>query len=394
MISHTHSGRLAVLVVTPYSPAYKHGHAADDIAASFFAELGRLVDLTVVAPSPSAPSESVDVDLTYELIHLSTPRYSLLRLLGLYPAAARKDWSRANTREVRAILRSRAFTNIHVEYMQPLEVLRDIPDGLRVSFTLHDIGTVVSRERVRHARGLLRKFYFSLDRLRIARLEKRRVKTADRVFALSESGREWVNRHGGRGEIFHLGRAAEGPQWQGSNPGAEFVFAGALWRGANQLTLEWLINEVVPRIPTSRVPIRIRVVGAGAPKWLIDLCRSSSAIVYVGEVDSFEEEYSKSLAVLAPTVVSAGILLKAQKALQCGAPLLVNSLAAGPLELSPGSCIVADDEEDLALAMVKLSEDSELANRVARSGQMEWLRGASWEDSASAFVHKISQPGG
>lgn len=394
MISRTGSGRLTLLLVTPYSPAHRHGHAADDIAASFLAELGRQVDLTVVAPSPPASVELLDVDLTYELIHLATPRYSPLRLLGLYPAAARKDWSRYDTREVRAILRSRAFSNLHVEYMQPLEVLQGVPDGLRVSFTLHDIGTVVSRERVRHARGLLRKLYFSLDRLRIARLEKRCVRAADRVFALSEGGREWVDRHGGHGAVFHLGRAADGPQWQGWNPGAEFIFAGALWREANQLTLQWLINEVAPRIPMSKVPIRIRVVGAGAPTWLVDLCRSSSAVTYVGEVDSFEAEYSKSLAVLAPTVVSAGILLKAQKALQCGAPLLVNSLAAEPLELSAGSCIIADNAEEFALAMVKLAEDRDLANEVARSGQVEWLRGASWEDSASAFVQKISQPGG
>ncbi|THE08429.1 glycosyltransferase [Microbacterium oleivorans] len=383
-----------VLLVTPYSPAYRHGHAADDIAANFYTALGRLVDLTVAAPVPDGRTAAPTQDPTYKLVRLSPPRFSARRLLGLYPAAARKDWSRDNTREVKALMRSQTFTNVHVEYMQPLEVLSDVPKSVSTSLTLHDIGTVVSKERAGLARGALRTTYFTLDHWRIARLESRSVKVVDRAFALSNSGCDWLRSRGARGAVLELGRSISQSRWTSRGAGGgHFVFAGALWREANQLTLQWLLNEVLPRIPRSAAPIGLRVIGSGAPDWLIDLCKSTPAVDYVGEVDSFEEEYVASLGVLAPTVVSAGILLKAQKALECGAPLLLNTLAAEPLQLDQDACIVADTPEEFARAMIRVAEDDAFASRVAKAGHTQWVRGASWDDSARAFATEITRSG-
>lgn len=380
-----------VLLATPYSPAYSHGHAADDIGPFLYQEVGRLVDLTVAAPLPTRRTKPRTVATTYDLVHLSAPTYTKLRLMGTYPAAARKDWSTTNTREFVRLMRSHAFAHVHVEYLQPIEVLASVLPGATTSLTLHDIGTIVSRERAGLARGA-RRAYFWIDHLRIARHESRAIQAVDHAFALSSRDRDWITAGGGHGELLNLGRSSGPRRWK--RPTArkgEFVFAGALWREANQATLRWLISEVAPRLKDSPTPIKIRVVGAEAPGWLIDLCRATPLIDYRGEVDSFEDEYVTATAVLAPTVVSAGILLKAQKALQCGAPLIMNKLAAEPLDLADNACVVADTADDFADAMIRLANDVDLAASIGAAGRVEWLAGSTWADTAATFVERLTR---
>lgn len=378
-----------MLLVTPYSPAFIHGHAADDIGRHFYEELGKLVDLTVAAPLPANGKIETSKNPSYRLVHLSTPRYSAMRLIGLYPAAARKDWSRRNTRELHKLARGGNFDHVHVEYMQPLEVLPRLARSMSTSLTLHDVGAIISRERVELAAGL-RKAYFWVDHLRVSHNESRSVTRATHAFALSETGRRWIDEAGGHGAVLKLGRSLSSHQWSsGQARTGEFVFAGALWREANQATLRWLIGEVIPRLTESRPPIRIRVVGARAPQSLIDLCNGTPGVDFIGEVDSFEAEYMSAAGVLAPTVVSAGVLLKAQKAMECGAPLVVNTLSAEPLGLTDEACLIADSAADFANAMIRLATDPSLAARIGRAGQQQWLTGQTWTESAAEFTRNI-----
>lgn len=387
---------LKVLVVTPYSPDEIHGHAADDMGANFYAALAQLCDLHVYAPggsvvpptAPKAPTRVGTQGGAYTL-HRGTPvRPGGGRHLGVYPAAARKDWGRANTAEAGVLAQVIAPDYVHVEYLQPLEGGLRLPDSSPWTTTMHDVTSVVTLQRARRAPAW-EKPYRLLEYLRVRRLERRAMSAARIVFTLSDRDSAWVRNRVDHAVTLRPGAVGGGPLW--APPGGTtpvFVFAGAMWREANAAVAHLIVTEVMPIVWRTLPTAQIRIVGVRPPRKILDL--ATSRVVVVGEVDSLEREYLRAHAVLSPTLVDAGVLLKAQRALACGAPLVLNASAAAPLDLLDSvHALVRETPAELAGALIEMWTSPSRAQEIGGRGREVHARRPDWDETARAFIQAL-----
>ncbi|MDI3213090.1 glycosyltransferase family 4 protein [Arthrobacter sp. AL12] len=362
--------RRRLLILTPYSPKTLHGHAADDLGKHLVETLSEEFDLHVYAPDQVESSSSTVAGglITYHAG--SAPRPSFSRHLGVFPAGLRKDWSRDNTREAMAVLDRVGPDLVHVEYLQPVEALRR-QTSLPWSLTLHDITSRVFAQRAARSKGVERPYRW-IEHLRALHLEKAVVRKANRIFTLSSRDASWVRSKSPDRSVTHVKigiEISEEPWSAGDCDSSVFVFAGAMWRDSNSAVAVYLAHEVMPLVWKTLPKAVLRIVGARPSPVVVELGQDPR-IQIVGLVPSIESEYLGAVAVLAPTLVDAGVLLKALRALACGSPLILNSAAADPLEVTDDvHCYIRDTPESFAEKMIQISRDPQMAEELAASGR-------------------------
>jgi glycosyltransferase involved in cell wall biosynthesis len=386
------SSREILLIITPYSPSRVHGHAADDLGRQLVASMAQSHEVHVYAPGQEPSETPIGAGAQIIFHGASAPRTSLWRHFGLYPAALRKDWSRLNTKEVRQLISQLRPQRVHVEYIQPVEsVLGSM--GVPWTVTLHDVTTRVFRQRAGRAHGLERPYRW-LEFLRVAVLEKKVVRKAKRVFTLSARDSAWVAQFVPRNAVSHLKIGIErAPKlWSARDCGhTTFVFAGAMWREANIAAASFLVHEVMPIVWESLPSAVLRIVGS-RPSPAVVALGNDHRIQIVGEVPSIEEEYIQATGVLSPSLVDAGVLLKALRALACGAPLIVNDAAAVPLEVTDGvECFVRNSPREFASQIITISEDPRTAEDIAAAGPGFVQKNFSWKRFAEDMATGIDE---
>ncbi|MRH29152.1 glycosyltransferase [Microbacterium sp. SYP-A9085] len=383
--------RPRVLLVTPFSPRFLYGHGSDDIGRFLYQALGFVCDLTVYAPRPSDRCPVTETsNLSYDLVETPAGKQSVTRFLGTYPAAARKDWAAIHTARVHDLQQRLRPDHIHIEYLQPVEV------GLTQSaapwsITFHDIGTIVSHESISGAAGPT-KIHRAVESARIRRLEARTIQKANGIFVLSERDRQWIRERGGQPTVLRLGIQPASIRWIPPTGDANLtlLFAGAMWRDANERSAIWLMTQVLPRIHAEIPDARLRIVGERPTPRLMEFARASNRVDVVGHVDNLDAEYAGAGLILAPTMVSAGILLKVQRALACGAPMVINSAAAQPLGLTNGvNALIANDPQGFAEAATAALKSSRLRRLLGSNAHHYATEYGSWEHTARQFVRLI-----
>lgn len=387
---HNCGNRERLLLVTPYSPLRVHGHAADDLGQKLVEVLSARFHVEVYAPGQSEGEtrERSESGITY--LPASAPSGSPLRHLGIYPAGLRKDWSRRNSREVRRLIKVRRPDYIHVEYLQCAEAMLT-RSSMPWSMTLHDITSKVFQQRAKAARGVER-YYRWVEYLRVNALERRTARAARHIFTMSARDADWVHKKVPTQLVSHLRIGIDSPanSWNPKVEGNEaFVFAGAMWRESNIAVAEWLVNEVMPLVWEKSPSATLRIVGARPAPRVLALA-TDSRIQVLGRVERIEDEYLQAAAVLAPTLVEAGVLLKALRGLACGVPLILNSAAANPLEVQDGvNCYVKDTPRLIADQMLAIIADPEAARSVATQGAAFVRENFSWINYGNIMLRGI-----
>lgn len=102
----------------------------------------------------------------------------------------------------------------------------------------------------------------------------------------------------------------------------DVLFYGAMGRKENYLSAVWFIEKVMPLLKDDG--IRFVVLGSNPPQVLKEL--ESDNICVTGFVKNIRPYFEKSLCLVAPLVLGAGIKVKILEALSSGLPVLTNSV--------------------------------------------------------------------
>ena len=102
----------------------------------------------------------------------------------------------------------------------------------------------------------------------------------------------------------------------------DILFFGAMARMENSLSALWFIDNVLPLL--SDIDIRFVVLGSNPTE---ELKNEESARVHItGFVDTVEPYFEKSMCLVAPLVLGAGIKVKVLEAMSSGLPVLTNDI--------------------------------------------------------------------
>lgn len=390
---------MRALLLTPFSPAGLHHHAANDLAQGLAEALGEEVDLHVFAPlAPPTEHPTADRDSapnrSFHLHSGSAVPYSPVDRFSTYPFAYRCAWGRSSTVEALQLVHSLRPSVVHGEYVQTSEALLELR-GTPWSVTLHDLPSLVGRQEVAAARGP-RRLVQRLELVKVGLLERRLLASADGVVTLSERDSSLVSGRARRVRVARPGVDRPRTMWREARrdtaPDPVLVFGGAMWRRANQLTASYLSEEVFPRVRAVVPQARLRIVGADPNPTVQQLGRRSGVEV-TGHVADFDDEFLNAAVVLAPSMLDAGVLLKALRALAMGCPVVLNSKSAASIEgLKHGvHALIADDPDSMAAAITELLTDASLGARLGMAGSEFVLQGYTWSGYAGAYAEMMRE---
>jgi polysaccharide biosynthesis protein PslH len=116
-----------------------------------------------------------------------------------------------------------------------------------------------------------------------------------------------------------------------SEPGSRLMMVGDFTYPPNRTGLDFMVDEVLPRVWQVEPGARLTVVGRGLEVWSPPDPRVESA----GFVDDLAPCYARARCVVVPLTEGAGTPLKFVEALAYGVPIVATPLAARGLQVKP-----------------------------------------------------------
>ena len=156
------------------------------------------------------------------------------------------------------------------------------------------------------------------------------------------------------------------------------LFVGNFQHTPNTDAVEWLIEEVLPKITSRKEdPIQLQIVGQGLPE-AIRARLNDKNTQYIGWQESLQELYSEARMVVVPLRYGAGKKGKLGEAILSNCAVISTSVGVEGYSIeSERDFLLADTAEDFAQAIMRLWNDPELALEIAISAKNKILEDLS-----------------
>lgn len=146
------------------------------------------------------------------------------------------------------------------------------------------------------------------------------------------------------------------------------LFIGGYAHHPNVDAVLWFCNDVLPLIIKEIPNIIIRIVGSNPPPSLYDLASENVRVMgYVHDVDAL---FNSSKVFVAPLRYGAGVKGKIGQAVEYGLPVVSTTIGIEGMYMKDGrDCLVADDAETFAQAVVDLYNDKAKWENISANSQ-------------------------
>ena len=140
------------------------------------------------------------------------------------------------------------------------------------------------------------------------------------------------------------------------------VFSGAMDSRSNIDGVEFLIDEIWPRIAAARPGARAVIVGRNPPPGLVARAKEfGAAFRFTGFVDDVRPEIEAATVSAIPLRVGSGTRIKAFEAMALGRPVVSTSLGIEGLDITPSEhFLLANTAEEFARQTLRLFDDPAL----------------------------------
>ena len=167
---------------------------------------------------------------------------------------------------------------------------------------------------------------------------------------------------------------------------AGVVFVGGFAHRPNIDAVMFLVKDIWPivrqRLPNSE----LRVIGSNMTPEVKALDNPATGVKIVGFVESLDEALDAARLSVAPLRFGAGIKGKVVSSLLHGLPCVLSKVASEGMGLVDGEQVLeGETAEEIATAIVRLHEDSQLWQRIADAGFLAAATEYSVESVATKF---------
>lgn len=231
----------------------------------------------------------------------------------------------------------------------------------------------LEREAVAHRR------YLALDKravdrflIRSARKAERRIATTwDAVSVCSDDDMRVLADAQAHARVHTVPNVVERPVLAHVAAKERFtvLFVGNLSFGPNSHGLQLFIDRAWPLVRRAIPNIRMQVVGLN-PNAALRARIEGAGIELCADVPSVEPYYEQADVVIAPIMFGGGTRVKILEAMAFGRPVVSTSVGAEGLHCESGThLLIADDMNEFAAAIVRLSSDAEGRLQLANNGR-------------------------
>lgn len=314
--------------------------------------LSRICDLTVIS--------SISLPFRYKLFPSQSPydfkdRKFLQKIndtLPQEPIPGLATKHHVTVRAIKSYLESENFDAVLTPYFNRKWMVEHLnPNIVRIIDT-HDCQSQRTRSFARH--GMLPTFNLTPE------AEGKLLDCYDLVIAMSDEDHEEFSKITLRPIVTAPFRLPLNPIYSHDPKSNELLFIAAN-SPVNNLTLEYLLRDILPLVPRRVV---LHVVGNVA---VPDIYPSNVDIEIHRDVDDISPIYRRVALSLNPTYAGGGVKTKTLEAISFGVPVLNSDEAArGMRHLIPDE-LIANDKEVFAWRIENLLRDHELRNSLSKA---------------------------
>ncbi len=174
------------------------------------------------------------------------------------------------------------------------------------------------------------------------------------------------------------------------------LFQGSLHYGPNIDGVDWLIEEVAPRLWAQLPDVQIRLVGTTSRT--VEARNRPPSVIVAGRVPEMEPELVRADIAVVPLRIGSGTRLKILESFAHRIPVVSTTIGADGLDVEDGvHLLLADRPEDFAHACRRLIEDRALARRLVDAAERRFLERYEWsivKDRIQKLVRDVAGSSG
>lgn len=167
-----------------------------------------------------------------------------------------------------------------------------------------------------------------------------------------------------------VGMDVNGDTCQAFQAGTDFVFVGSGNHFPNQDALTWLADSVLPLIRQQEQSVKIYVVGRWSQKQSDALAKANPEIEFVGFVPDLTAFLNGKISIV-PLRIGSGMRIKILDSIKANSPFVSTSKGSEGLPFRHNQeCLIADDANAFAQAMLSIKQDNELQQSLSTGARV------------------------
>jgi glycosyltransferase involved in cell wall biosynthesis len=175
------------------------------------------------------------------------------------------------------------------------------------------------------------------------------------------------------------------PILQGKREESRLVFTGVMRYAPNITAAQFLAHRILPRVRARDPDAQLALVGRD-PVPAVRALGELDGVTVSGEVPELRPWITSSRVYVCPMQDGTGIKNKLLEAMACGIPCVATPLAVQGLRCENGrDLLIAEDEDALADAVVRVLADDDLARRLGGAARVYAVERHSWSAAAKAY---------
>ena len=264
----------------------------------------------------------------------------------------------------------------------------------KVLFT-HNVEEQIWRRHFQVARNPLWKAVAWREYRMLRAAERRYIKRAEHVLAVSENDRTFFSSYADPATItviptgvdldyFRPGTGTEQPE--------TLVFTGSMDWMPNEDAILYFVDAILPLLQRDFPRIELRVVGRSPSKRLLALGAERKQITVTGSVKDIRPYVRDSAVYVIPLRIGGGTRIKIFEAMAMGKAVVSTSIGAEGLPVQHNENIVlADDPAEFAQQVARLLRNAEERQKIGRAARALVEQNYSWRSVTHVFENVLSR---
>ena len=309
-----------------------------------------------------------------------------LRMLARLPTATPSSmgyfYSPDLTRSIAQLRAAHRFDLVFVHCSSVAQYVEDVRDAPKIL----DFGDMDSQKWLDYARykPFPLSLGYELEGRKLQREEKRLAQRFDMCTATTRAERDTLDGYGTKVPTDWFPNGVDSTYFapDGSDYDPDTIaFVGRMDYFPNQECMLAFCTNTLPLLRARRPGIKLTIIGANPSPAILRL-GDIPHVTVTGSVPDVRPFLRRAAVMVAPLNIARGTQNKILEAMALGVPVVTSTLAAGGVDATaPDDFLVADTPAEIATAVLRIVDDRNERERLARAGRARMLSHHSWEPS-------------